>query len=91
MQIAQSIHAFREFCEQHTDIEKRWYVNSNYIVVLAAKDLTHLNQIICQCQEADVKIAIFSEPDMDNQITAITIEPGDISKKIVRRLPLALK
>lgn len=91
LQIAQSIHAFREFCELYPQIESEWYTKSNYIVVLSANNIEHLTSLIDQCKDLDVKVAIFQEPDIDNQITAIAIEPGDTSKKIVRRLPLALK
>ena len=38
-----------------------------------------------------IKHTVFREPDIDNQLTAIAIEPGERSRKLTRKLPLALK
>jgi hypothetical protein len=39
----------------------------------------------------NLKISVFREPDIGNEITAIAIQPGETSKKLVRNLPLGLK
>jgi hypothetical protein len=39
----------------------------------------------------DIKHTAFREPDIDNQLTAIAIEPGERSRKLTSKLPLALK
>jgi hypothetical protein len=38
-----------------------------------------------------LRFSIFREPDFDNQVTAIAIEPGENGKKFCSSLPLALK
>jgi hypothetical protein len=38
-----------------------------------------------------IKYTAFREPDIDNQLTAIAIEPGEYSRKLTSKLPLALK
>jgi len=34
--------------------------------------------------------SVFQEPDIDNQVTAIALEPGEKSRKLCSNLPLAL-
>jgi hypothetical protein len=41
--------------------------------------------------EQGIRFSVFKEPDIDNQITAIALEPGSKSKKICSNLSLALK
>jgi hypothetical protein len=89
--IAQTSHALSEFENRYTDLYKRWYNESNYIVCL---EISNEEQLIKLMHEADLQgihQAPFYEPDLDNQLTAVTFEPGLSSKRLLRRLPLALK
>lgn len=38
-----------------------------------------------------LKYIAFYEPDIENQLTAIAIEPCELSKKMISNLPLMLK
>jgi len=38
-----------------------------------------------------LKTTEFREPDIENQLTAIAIEPGELTRKLTKKLPLALK
>jgi len=42
-------------------------------------------------QNGDIKFTEFYEPDIGNKLTAITLEPGIIAKKLTSNLPLMLK
>jgi hypothetical protein len=50
-----------------------------------------LNSLIFKLQEKDIKVSIFREPDIKNQITAIAIEPCEDARRMVGSLPSALK
>jgi len=41
-------------------------------------------------KEKEIKFSIFREPDFDDEITAIALEPGRKSKKLCSKLNLAL-
>lgn len=91
LQIAQALHAFREFVFEYSELETSWYKNSNYIAILAGKDEDELINLIGRLEKKGIKFSIFREPDLDNQITAIAIEPGDKGRRITSSLPLALR
>jgi len=62
-----------------------------YLAVLSAQDENSLKQLIKKAKEKDIKMSIFREPDINNAITAITLEPSDATRKLTSSLPLALK
>lgn len=63
---------------------------SNYIVVLCIENEYKLLQLMQKADYQDILYSIFKEPDIDNQVTAITLEPGEKSKKLCKNLKLAL-
>jgi hypothetical protein len=89
-QLVQSVHAAIDFILAHPKEAKEWHLNSNYLGCLAAKDEQSLKDLIAKLEENGIKHTVFREPDIDNHITAIAIEPGDITRKLTSRFPLAL-
>lgn len=87
----QSIHAAMNFSIEHPDIHKEWFEVSNYLGFLSVKDEYELIKLIDKAIDLNIKISVFREPDIDNQITAIALEPGINSKKLCSSLKLALK
>lgn len=87
----QAIHAAIQFQHDHPDFAANWYSKSNYIGFLSVSNLDELIELINKIKCVDIKFSIFREPDIDNQITAIAIAPGNLSKKICSNLKLALK
>lgn len=65
--------------------------NSNYICILSVNSEFDLNILIEKCVSFNIKFSIFKEPDYNNALTAVALEPGDKSKKITSNFPLALK
>ena len=90
-QIAQAVHAGIQFQHEYPLISKEWHDKSNYIVILAAKDEQDLLKVLERCRKACLHTSVFTEPDMDNQVTGIAIEPSEMTQKICSNLPLALK
>ena len=84
----QMSHAAIDFQHQHPEIAKDWNQNSNYLVFLTARDEQHLEELL---QKADFKGLVttsFREPDINNELTAIAIEPSVFTKRLVSSLPL---
>jgi len=90
-QIAQSCHVAIAFCMEHPEVERLWYEVSNYIAVLVVNNESELRKLIDRAERNGVQFSIFREPDFDNQITAIAIEPGDRGRRLCSSFPLALK
>lgn len=88
-QIAQAIHAFREFVEFHPSEEQNWYKLSNTIVVLGCRDENELMTLRKGAVDQHIKFSMFREPDMNNQVTAIAFEPGQKTSDYLRHLNLA--
>jgi peptidyl-tRNA hydrolase len=91
LQLSQSCHAALHFMREHRDITEEWMSISDYIVILNIENEKELMQLVDKAKEHDIKVSIFREPDVDDQITAIALEPGIKSKKLCSNLPLALK
>jgi hypothetical protein len=87
----QAMHAAIQFQYEHAEYAKLWYKQSNYLGFLSVDNEVQLLELIEQARLNDIKYSIFSEPDIDNQITAIALAPGLKTKKMVSKLKLALK
>lgn len=88
-QIAQSIHAFREFVEDHYETEAEWYSKSNTIVVLGVENLRHLHMLSNEAFRRGFHRSEFREPDMSMELTAICLEPTPEVSQFLSSLPLA--
>lgn len=89
-QAVQSCHAFRQFVEEHPIVEQSWFKESNYLALLSVPTEDDLIRLCEKATARNVRFSIFKEPDINNEITAIVLEPGSKSRKICSNLPLAL-
>ena len=85
------MHALRQFTAEHPDLDKIWFEQSNYLGLLSVPDEKELNALIERATAHDIRLSIFREPDIDNEITAIALAPGPKSKKLCSGFPLALR
>lgn len=88
-QACQALHAARAYADLDPEGEKRWHELSNTIVLVSVPTETELYALYSEMC-ADVKVAVFREPDLKDSMTAITLEPHARSQKRVRGFPLAL-
>lgn len=64
---------------------------SNYVGLLSVANEEELVKLLNKANAKGIKTSFFREPDIDDQITAIVLEPNDLSRRLVSNLPLALK
>ena len=91
LQIAQACHAATTFMVEHPKTAKHWIMASNYIVVLQTESEFDLQEIVRQAKEQGIEITLFREPDLEDELTAVALAPGEKSKKLCQHLKLALK
>jgi peptidyl-tRNA hydrolase len=89
-QAVQAAHAMRQFAFQHPDADRVWFEQSNTLALLAVPDEEALRRLADRADDRDLKLSLFREPDLDNALTAIALEPGHRSQRLCRNLPLAL-
>lgn len=89
-QLAQSNHSAIEFAIHFPRTVKKWHETSNYIACVSARDEDHLLDLCRQAVDKGLKCSLFREPDIDDQATALAIEPCEDAREILKGLPLAL-
>ena len=58
---------------------------------LTVKNESELNFLLQKIKYHNLKYSVFIEPDIGNKMTAIAIQPGELTQKLTSHLPLALK
>jgi peptidyl-tRNA hydrolase len=89
--LAQAVHAAFTFSLAHPYLTREWLIISNYICILEADNEEELNKLLERASREEIITSTFREPDYDNSLTAIAIEPGSKSKKLCSSYKLALK
>ena len=85
LRAAQLCHALREFVAHHPEHDLNWYLSSNTLVLLEARDELELKELLERLQQHPT--AAFHEPDLGGSLTAFAV--GGSAKRQVRGLPLA--
>lgn len=90
-QAVQSAHAVADFIISNPEVSKFWHDTSNYLIILSVPTEFELQRTAQTLKAADLTFSPFHEPDIDNQLTAIAIEPSDRARSFCSRFKLALK
>jgi peptidyl-tRNA hydrolase len=88
--MTQAAHAGIDFQHQHPEIAKDWNRNSNYLIILSVENEAELQKYIYKFNHYGLCHTVFREPDIDNQITAVCVQPGERTSRLTSHLPLAL-
>ena len=91
VQACQAMHAMREFANEHPEIERKWYKESNYIGFLQVKDDVELQVYVDAAKSNEIKHSTFCEPDLDDKLTAAAFEPTLESRELLKDLKTALR
>jgi len=90
LQLAQSCHTVWQFREDHPDLAKRWYEESNNIACLQVPDEATLVHLATLASQRGIAVSAFREIDLDDEITGIALM-GEGVGKLTANLPLALR
>ena len=88
-QSAQATHSALLFSQEFPHICQEWS-KEPYLALLSVRDEFELHRLIFKLKKSNLNFSIFTEPDIDNQVTSVCIEPSDKTKKITSSLPLML-
>jgi peptidyl-tRNA hydrolase len=90
-QAVQACHAVADLCVRHRDGEvDEWADNHKTMVILGTKNEQELRALLESLSSSGLRCQPFYEPDLDNQLTAFAIHPGDWveAKAKLARMPL---
>lgn len=90
-QTVQTAHAIADFAHEFPDQFKKWKQESNSIICLSVKDEQELEKFCTTLDKKEIKYVKFYEPDVNNQLTAICLEPSERARKVTSYLPLCNK
>ena len=91
LQCSQIVHASDQFKYEHPTDHESWFRNSNYLAILSVKNESELLSLVEKVCSHNLVHSTFSEPDLNNELTAIAVAPSKAAKKLFSSLPLALK
>lgn len=90
-QAVQSVHAAIQFVHEHPELELPWYLESNHLALLSVRNEFELRKFLAKAEILGIRTSQFTEPDLGNSLTSAAFEPGQRSKRLLRRLDPALR
>lgn len=90
-QACQASHAAFTFSVENPDLVQKWHTESNFLVIVTVEDEDALRSLLDEATERGILSTSFIEPDLDNEMTAIVLEPSLEARRLVANLPLALR
>jgi hypothetical protein len=87
-QSVQAAHAAIDFQHAFPHEAKQWHDSSNYLIFLTVENEDELKRLILKSAERCIKLTPFREPDINNELTAIALQPCEATRKLTSSLPL---
>jgi peptidyl-tRNA hydrolase len=91
VQMAQACHAAFLFAQTYAHQTLDWHTHSQYLVIVSVEDQVELIRLGSEAIQRKIRVAWWNEPDMDNDLTAIVLEPTEATARLLSNLPLAGK
>jgi peptidyl-tRNA hydrolase len=88
---AQAVHAAFHFSQSYPDMVTRWLNASNYLVIVSVSDEEALHDVISKARGRGIVAFGVREPDLDEQLTAVALQPGQIARRLCSSMPSALR
>ena len=89
LQMAQAIHAGFSYAQAHPQECHDWFRDSQVLVVVAVPDEEALHHLAAQAKSRGISHAIWREPDLGHEATAVVLSPTHASRRLCANLPLA--
>lgn len=83
----QACHSLRAFVSDHPDIDRKWFSESNTLVLLEVPNEDAILELWTKVRNSGVACSLFREPDFGDVVTAIAIAPS--GHRHLKNLPLA--
>ena len=87
----QPAHALAQFAVDNQKVFIDWQTNHKNLIVLAVDNEESLHKLLLQAQSKGIATSAFREPDIKDQLTAIALEPCQLTYSLTGHLELALK
>jgi peptidyl-tRNA hydrolase len=87
--MAQAVHAAIQFTQDHPARTRDWHTSSNNVVILAIQDQSTLLDLVDEATRRGIITSLFREPDLDDQATAVALQPGAAARRLCANLPCA--
>jgi hypothetical protein len=80
-----------EFAVDYPALTEVWRRHSNYFVGVSVLDEDALLSLANRAAALELPHTVVREPDCGNEVTAVTLAPGDQAQRLCAQHPLALK
>lgn len=87
----QCAHAAFAFACSHPEVTSEWLRDSSYLVLVAVPHEDALLDLLDEAFKGGIRHAYVCEPDMNDEHTAVALEPTPLAQKLCANLPLILK
>lgn len=89
LQAAQAVHAGFFFAQTYPEITREWLSDSQYLVIVAADSSEEILALNAKASSKNIPTSLWSEPDLNGEVTAVALAPGSMSRILCANLPLA--
>lgn len=91
LQCAQVAHAAFQFAYEHRPLAAQWLQESNFVVILSVENEIALTEFGKHIESHHIPVTWFTEPDIEDQVTAIALAPSPKTVELCADLPLAMR